>query len=178
MPSDTNDESTPPLGSCPHHYVLAHIALRKICLQDPLMFFGSIASEHRDEFLKQVWRQVSEQCDPQGEATFDISDVGFATCTIGVYPAIVVAMPEPEGLGEAYFAAIVLKMDLSKEDRPEKPEIFYFTLEKGARLDQSDRTVMCGWTADDSHLNYGDGPAPDGDKFVQEIEKLLESIRS
>lgn len=176
MPPQTEDESNPPPGSCHHHYVLAHIALRKICLQDPMMFFGTLASEHKDEFLNDIWKQVREHCDPKGEATFDISDVGFATCSIRDYPTIVVAMPEPTGLGEAYFAAIVLKIELDAAEPPEKPEILYFTLEKGVHLDQSDRTVMCGWTADDSHLNYGEGPSPDPDEFVAAIEKLLESV--
>ncbi len=175
MPPEAGDETGPPLGSCPHHYVLAHIALRKICLQDPMNFFGTIASEHKDEFLKDVWQQVREHCDSEGEATFDISDVGFTTCSIKDYPTIVLAMPEPTGLGEAYFAAIVLKIQLDDAERPEKPEILYFTLEKSVHLDQSDRTVMCGWTADDSHLNYGDGPDPGVDAFIEAIDKLLET---
>jgi hypothetical protein len=141
-----------------------------------MMFFGTIASEHKDEFLKDVWNQVCEHCDPKGEATFDISEVGFATCSIRDFPTIVVAMPEPTGLGEAYFAAIVLKIELGTDEAPEKPEILYFTLEKGVHLDQSERTVVCGWTADDSHLNYGDGPSPEIDGFIEAIEKLLESV--
>ncbi len=75
----------------------------------------------------------------------------------------------------AYFAAIVLKIQLDDAERPEKPEILYFTLEKSVHLDQSDRTVMCGWTADDSHLNYGDGPDPGVDAFIEAIDKLLET---
>ena len=49
-----------------HHHALAHVALRKVCRQNPVKFFGIMASPHRDAFFQDLWRQVRLNCDKDG----------------------------------------------------------------------------------------------------------------
>lgn len=75
---------------------------------------------------------------------------------------------------EAYFVAAVLLVDLEQETpEVDQPALRYFTLEYGATLDGPPRTVLCEWTAEGSHLNYGDGPEPTLATFAEAIEQLL-----
>ena len=156
-----------------HHYVLAHFALRKFCQDDPLWFFGVMGSPQRDDFLDDVWRQVRENCDSEGSASFDISDVGITTLRIKGYPGILVNMPPPADTAEAYFAGILLKIDTNTDTHPENPEVAYITLEKGNNPYEAERTVLCGWTTDGTHVNYGDGPTPTQEAFIEAIEKMI-----
>lgn len=157
------------LSDARHHYILGHIALREICADDPVSFFCLMNAPERDEFLDGVWRQIRDNCDVDGKAPFDITDVDFKYCTVQDYPTVLITMPEPEGMTEAYFVAMILKIDIDADEFPENPEFQYFTLEKGSEMDGTDRTVMCEWTADGKHMNYGDGPPPDIDFFVEEV---------
>lgn len=156
----------------PHHYVLAHMAFRKACQGDPLFFFETIASDKRDDFLRALWRMVCDMCSSSGEPTFDIADVGITTRRIKNYPAVIVAMPPPAAVPQAHFVAIVLMVDVNTDTFPEKPELRYFTLERGAELDGTENTVLGGWK-EDVHLNFGDGPPPIQAAFVAAIEEKI-----
>ena len=134
------------------------------------MFFGIMASPQKDEFLKDVWGQICENCDPEGKASFDISEVIASTGRIKDYPAIVIRMPPPQRTTEAYFVAVVLKIDVEEDDQPENPDFAYLTLEKGMNLDGSDRMVLCGWTGENTHDNYGEGPEATPEAFVAAVE--------
>lgn len=39
-------------------------------------------------------------------------------------------------------------------------------------LDSLDRTVLCEWSGV-SHLNYGDGPLPDAQSFINAVVKIM-----
>ena len=161
------------MKSGPHHYVLGHIALRKICKDNPLDFFSIMGSSQREDFLNDVWKQVRKNCDPEGAATFDIADVEITACRIKNFPAIVITMPPPSETAEAFFVAIILKIDPQVEELPKQPDFAYLTLEKGINMDGTERSVLCGWTTDDSHMNYGDGPEPTQEAFVAAVEKMI-----
>jgi hypothetical protein len=157
----------------PHHYELAHYALRQICAEDPRWFFEIMGSGQQRGLLDDIWRQVRTNCDDDGAAGFDISEVGVASCRIKGFPALVITMPPPGAVAEAHFVAIVLKGDPKAEASAEQLDFAYLTLEKGIRASGGERTVMCAWTVDGAHLNYGDGPAVDREAFVAAVEGLL-----
>jgi hypothetical protein len=47
-----------------------------------------------------------------------------------------------------------------------------FTLEVGFDFEtNSPRTVLCGWTKEGTHLNFGDGPSPNVASFVEAIKQ-------
>ena len=172
-PLDKKHETSQQLKKCRHHYVLVHVALRQICQEIPFKFFDVMVSPQRDDFLGDIWRQVRENCDPEGAPLFDITDVGITTCRIKDFPCIVVTMPTPANAPEAYFVGIVLKVNTNAEKRPERPEIAYLTLEKEMNLDETERTVLCEWTGQDCHMNYGDGPPATRAEFMKAIEKMI-----
>jgi hypothetical protein len=175
MAADNNDEAIlePEFHGSRHHYALAHIALRQICNANPLGFFGAMGSEDRDLFCKEVWNSVCKHCAATGKPAFDITDVKISTMRLADYPAILIRMPPPANIAEAHMVAIILKIKRDVQTPPDDIKTAYFTLEKGADQDGIDRTVLCSWSMDDTHSNYGDGPPVDEDQFLATVEKML-----
>jgi hypothetical protein len=155
-----------------HHYQFAHLALRGVCAGDPVRFFAIMGSSHQAGLIRDIWSEVCERCDPL-ENTEILPDEIKVTCArLGVYPIILVEMPEVKAPAEAIYIAIVLLSDKVFEAPPDEVDFRYFTLELGEDLDGDVRTVLCEWSGD-SHLNMGDGPAPDLEGFAAEVQKYL-----
>jgi hypothetical protein len=171
-PADT-PVATPQMNPRCHHYTLAHYGLRQLGLQDPLLYLGALGSPRAHEFLGMVMEDLSDHCAQRNEfADFGAADLKVHCLRIGVFPCAVVEMTEPLGTTEAFFTALVLLVDpaaVTPEERETLPSR-YFTLEKGFSLDATPRTVFGEWTKDGTHLNYGDGPAPNLDDFLGRIE--------
>ena len=155
-------------------YIFAHIALRQFLHDEPLKFFGILASEVSTEFLQSIWDDIAQQLSAEGADTVDFTFTKelVTTARCGPYPIAVLQMPEPSEVAEAHFIAAVLL----HEGQPEEGEPInacYYTLEKGMTFGDSEpeRTVFCEWTKDGSHSNYGDGPEPNVKAFIQWIAK-------
>ncbi|MDP6546836.1 MAG: hypothetical protein QGH60_22915 [Phycisphaerae bacterium] len=168
-PAPTGSEISGPQ----HHYVLGHVAFRQICKTNPLGFFGAMASEERDAFCEEIWSTVCAHCGETGQPWFTISDVKITTVRAAEFPTILVRMPDPRNTAEAHLIAIVLKLERDTTTPPENVEFAYFTLEKGVDQDGGERTVLCSWSMDDTHVNYGDGPPVDEEEFLKAVENLL-----
>lgn len=157
-----------------HHYALAHIVLKDVCMHHPVYFFCVMVSPEKDEFLEMVWQWVCEICDGGGKAPFSIQDVVFEGMRIQEYPMLVALFPQPRDIAEVFMIAAVLKVPADElEEAPENPEVRYFTLELGATEDYRARTVLCEWDMSGNHVNYGDGPDPDPRAFIEAIKSLL-----
>ena len=158
-----------------HHYTLAHVALRQMAHDDPVAFLGILASPKAPEFLAEVFRSVSDHCrerDPRPD--FTAADLTIHRGRVGRYPCAVVQMPPPKGPTEAFFAAAVLLVDPEQPMPPrESVKARYFTLEKGVTLGGPPRTVLCEWTADGTHSNFGDGPPARLEAFVAALERFV-----
>jgi hypothetical protein len=160
-----------------HHYALAHYALRSAAFGDPLAYLGILASPDAREFLAQMLRSVSEHCENE-EPEFAAEDIAVHPVRVGRYPCAVVELPRPRAVAEAYFTAAVLLADLQDRTPESAPlELRYFTLEKGVVLAGPSRTVLCEWTSEGSHANYGDGPMPQLKAFVKAVEELVSRSR-
>ena len=87
--------------------------------------------------------------------------------------AVIVQMPPPERVAEAYFAAIVVWQE-PNQSQPENPKVRhrYITLELSEDLSGSPHTVLGEWD-EGSHYNYGKGPAADKDAFIQAVLDLI-----
>lgn len=157
-----------------HHYAFAHQALPQICAEDPLNFFGLIGSEKQREFIGHIWGLVCEHCDPHEKTALRADDITVSTGRIGQYPIIVFTMPPPQAITEAYFSGIVLEVDLDTPAQDEEPRMRYFTLEYSIGFpDMQPKTVFAEW-AGDSHRNYGAGPPPQMQAFVERIERMYQ----
>jgi hypothetical protein len=164
-------------GITRHHYDLGHVILREMCSHNPMAFFQVLASPGKDDFLEQLWRIACDRCDEQGPVTFSHTDVAIDPTRIDEYPVILVTMPRPKVMTEAFYIAVVL---LTPMDQimggiiQGKPEIGYYTLELGIAPDESEYTMLCSWV-DGKHVNFGEGPEADPAVFLQAVSEKLHS---
>jgi len=157
-----------------HHYVFAHVALRQLAFVDPYRFFEAMAPSQQQSFLKGLWEQVCQNCDEHGSAPFAPGDIEVQITRIHDFPAVLVKMPKPNYICEAYMICVVVKVPIGDMERkPDNPEVRYFTLEKGVSFGKNtERTVLCEWSGA-LHNNYGDGPEATPELFKVKIEEMI-----
>lgn len=160
----------------PHHYHLVHYVLRMVAFTQPVDCLGHLASEGAEEFVEHLWDMTVECCpDDAGAPDFAPADIDVHIARIGEYPCAVVEMPPPRKMTEAYFAGLLIPVELDElaDGRTEVP-LRYFTLEYTVDERDAASTVLCEWTADGDHLNGGSGPEPTLGAFLQAIALRLE----
>ena len=77
---------------------------------------------------------------------------------------------------EAYFIAIVARFSVEElkanlDGKAEGFSIDYYTMERPIEITPEHRSVFCGWSADGTHLNFGAGPEPTFDEFLERLEQ-------
>lgn len=162
------------------HYCFAHRLMPQVAHQ-----FGAntvLLLDRPDDapgFLQRRWQAAAQ--DLHGIDLVAPDGLSARVHQRGGQLAAVVALPAPLVTPEAYFIAIVCeippqapadKSDASLDNYREtlaQIPVIYWTLEYGFTLDDSRRTALCQWTNEGSHLNFGDGPAPDESAFVEAI---------
>jgi hypothetical protein len=161
-----------------HHYTLAHHALRQVAFGQPLAFFGALASPEAYKLLSELLASVNEHCrHEEPRPDFSVDDIGIHPLRVGGRICLVLEMPRPRAVTETHFvAAGLLKepTEIAPSDDEHALPVRYFTLEFGLPERGEPRTVLCEWTNDGSHLNYGDGPPAELQAFVGAIEAMLE----
>lgn len=163
-----------------HHYDFGHVVLREMCSYNPMTFFQVLASPGKEEFLEKLWRVTCERCDEQGPALFSYKDVVVDALMLEEYPTILVTMPPPTVMTEAFYIAIVLMtpMDqIAAGNIPEQPVFRYYTLELGIGPEGSKYTVLCEWDGG-KHQSYGDGPGAEPTAFLEAVSEKLHSSMS
>ena len=164
---------TPPEQDGPSvHYVFAHIALRHIALAEPLQFLAMAASPNANNFLASVMQDVEEQLGRK--ASFNSSALTVHRIHINNFPCVIIELPDPSKVAEAYMVAFVVLVDTTQEEMLESSTVTgrYFTLEKCFTLDNESRPVLAEWD-EERHSNYGDGPAPTVEALRQAIAEIL-----
>lgn len=161
----------------PAHYVFAHYALRGIALSHPEQCLAVLASDEAKRFLAAILNSVNEQLGAsEPAADFTAEDIRIQTTRAGDHPCAVIEMPPARATAEAHFVAIVLPGGFGEQPAGAAPlPARYFTLEKGFELSGEPRTVLCEWTADGTHSNFGDGPPPTVADFVAAIADHVQS---
>jgi hypothetical protein len=146
----------------PQHYLYAHRVLPTLFYQNPQQFL-SILTMDGIAFLRFFWDRTLQ--DHGDEPHTPPQGMNYETRALddGTLIAII-ELPQPERMAEAYFVAAVFR------DAASQPLMRYFTLEYGMHiLDNTPRTVLCEWTLDGKHLNFGDGPEPKSKAFFDAI---------
>src|SRR6476660_4269749 len=140
------------------HYHFAHVAMRAFAFAEPDITVFSLAdAKGSQRLIGAVLSQVAEFYELDEQQVRALAR-GF-TVTVrraDDLPIYVISMPAPQNATDCYFVGIVSLHDGGVE---------YFTLERSIM----DGTMICGWSADGAHLNYGSGPNPDVDAFVARI---------
>ena len=155
------------------HYLFAHAALRDFAFEQPMFAFGGVLSDElRDKTGKALWESVAEQLEGSGEPTEPWPGMESRISKAGAFPCAIVKMPTPMKQTEAYFIAIVLRIDTQKDD-PKKMQpvpISYLTLEHAG---PDGGTVLGEWTKEGQHVNHGEGPPPEWDAFEAAVRRQL-----
>jgi hypothetical protein len=157
-----------------HHYMFAHVALRQVAYSNPVGCLGVLASPDATSFLTDLWHDVDKCCRERGEtSTIQPSEFVVHKLCVGKYPCAVVEMPEPWFITGAHFIGILLRKPIDQIGPMERDvPLMYYTLEKTIDLgDDTPQTVLCCWTKDGMHSNYGPGPDPTLQAFVEELER-------
>jgi hypothetical protein len=162
------------------YYIFPHVALRQFAFGSPYMCLGALGTTEGRRFLGDLLESVAEYCSAEGEA-MDLEPERIRTHALRAkkYPCLIVEMPEPRAATEVYFVGIVLKPSPgdTAADLP-GAEVRYFTLEKEFAPDSSAHTVLCEWTQDSKHLNYGEGPPADVKQFLKAIAEMCETEKA
>ncbi|MDI2126813.1 hypothetical protein [Yinghuangia seranimata] len=145
-----------------HHYTVAHGVVRAIALQQPTDLAAFALAGLLDELLGRIWQGEGDKL-PEEER---LAPDGLGSTLYwgpGDEMLAVMAFPAPERMTEAYFTAALF---------PKTLEARYFTLEFTRTLDGGTATVVGEW-AKDGHLNFGAGPEPTAELFVQRIGEMV-----
>ena len=161
-----------------HHYVYAHNIIRDFCNDDPSLFFGYMGSPEKDVLVGFFWHKVCEFCDQEEITVLCEKDFKFTCLSLSEFPTILVEMPKPKAITEAFYVAIVLLANMSEDPAPENPNARYFVLELGQfDPDQNIHGVIGEWiedknsTSNNKHLNYGISHDMSINSFLQEVEQ-------
>jgi hypothetical protein len=155
-------------------YLFAHQALPVQTFADPSRMLSILAGPEGQRFLDDAWQIAGRHCDPDKRVQDASPSYTFSpTGTSGV--VAVVKPPEPQEPGEAHFIAI-----LGRFEQAENPDLAklrwvrLFTLERAIHpVNETECTMLCEWTAEGAHKNYGDGPPADEELFVEAVLDLL-----
>jgi hypothetical protein len=151
------------------HYHFAHVALREKAMSFPKALVDNLRGESGLRRLNFYWMSeaMALKC---AEEEFIPAD-GLACFAVDLnesYYGVVVHLPRPERMAEAYFVAIILR----DSGQDSKVTCRYITLELGRNKDRSHRTVLGEWK-DGSHFSYRSGPPPEREAFIEALRSLI-----
>jgi hypothetical protein len=140
------------------HYHFAHVAMRAFAFAEPEITAASLRSpESAQDLIRAVLSEVAEFYNLDDQQVLALMRAFKVTGRAdGERQIYVIAMPPPQGPADCYFLGIMPIKDAGMK---------YFTLERSV----FDGTMLCGWNATGTHLNYGAGPKPEVDAFVAAI---------
>jgi serine/threonine protein kinase len=154
------------------HYFFAHKYLREVMNRSPRMFVENFLKPSRLSF---EWVHCARLCKPEDEEFIPADGllsypVRFAEDHYGV----IIQMPQPKRIVEAYFIAVILKEEKETEEETSYVNCRYLTLEVGVEKDGSPITINGEWLpVGEQHINRGNGPEPSQELFIQEVHKIV-----
>lgn len=166
------------------HYRFAHRFLPEHVHQNPFAFLTAVFRHFTPgpppdgtRFIQSRWSMIFEPWwdqMPNPPTVFRrVTDLSLSRHAVAGKPVALIQMPAPEAMVEAFFVAVVLLADVrTPEHWSPDAHARVFTLEM---LDERDRTraVVCEWTREGVHCNYGVKIAPDREAFLPVIATLL-----
>lgn len=157
---------------------LSHNAALKTGLRELLFHSAAgpawVFSSEATEVLRDLWQDVAQAVDDPQRRPADGLEASVIREVEG-YLVRVIGFPHPAEIAENHFAAVAYRparRGLLFWKR-EPACLRYLALEFGRTFPQgAEKTVLGEWTAD-AHVNYGDGPDPTVDDFIEAIRPIL-----
>ena len=127
--------------------------------------WAELAGEGHDAataFIQARWRMMEDMAGLQPDADPDapgfdlrrVADLDAAPTTIAGRPAVLIHLPEPEHMPEAYRLAVIL-VEPPAADGSSDGRARVFAQECTFPIDGIPAAVLCEWAADGAHLNTG-----------------------
>jgi hypothetical protein len=156
------------------HYYFAHRYLVERTEQMPLYMIETLSKPTAARYLSTLW--VSTGLGFKAPEDEFISAEGIECFPMQISEtcsAVVVQLPPPERMAEAYFVAIVVWQEPNQLE-PENPKVRhrFITLELSEDLSGSPHTILGEWDGG-SHCNYGKGPTPNREAFIKAVLDLM-----
>lgn len=151
---------------------MEHNLLPKLFYEHRAALLAKLLSE-KEKYLAELYQNAAESNDetsPYDETNFEILSFDLQ----GGYQSIIITQPQPEESLECYF--ILLCFKFGEEDIQ---NLRYFTIEKATNSPLSDvikeldreyltlDMMLCEWTEDHTHKNYG---------FISSDDEMKERI--
>ncbi|MEM6990968.1 MAG: hypothetical protein AAF721_10735 [Myxococcota bacterium] len=157
---------TPPSQPRGAHHLYAHRGLPHTFLRNPPGILQILASEDALEFLSGMWGVVEKELPPE-------EHIGSDGLAIGVFPmenethAAVVTMPRPQREFEAFYVALVAKL----EGNDAFARVFSLVLTSPPTTDPE--AAILEWNAQGEHEFVEQRADVDPGAFVDAIETVL-----
>lgn len=160
VPSQSVGNTGPKVERRPHHYLFAHRILPQFFFRDTDSLCLALR-EDPDGVLGGMWTSLGEVLQESDRLPGDglsgewrETDDGLRMC--------IITFPKAEIMPEALFAVLAIR----------GKKRWYLTYERSLMLDalQEEHAILCAWTSDGTHLNYGFG----GDHSRAAFEKALQ----
>ena len=159
----STDAAVPPLTSDQEgwHYAFAHHVLRVASFEETDLTLGALTGpETAQRFLLAAMALIGRHFKLSVEQVMALArSIAVTPCRFGNDSGYVIEMPAPQKTAECYFLAIVRGRDGG---------VGYFTLERA----ENGGATLCAWNAEGSHLNYGERPLLNRDRFIAEVAAL------
>ncbi len=154
----------------PHHYELAHVALVAFFRQNASYLWSLLSAEGADAWVLGLWIRIGAAL--PAEERVEETGLSVVIDKLGHLEFAVITLPPPLAHAEAYFVALVRS---SPRQVASSGAFRYMTLERGIDMSSGgDQTYLCEWTVG-KHVNYGKGPPPTIEAFLQAIAELESS---
>jgi hypothetical protein len=141
-----------------HHYYFAHRLLRQVFYEHYEQFYPRLARDAEFE-LTALWNHQGNEL-PPGERMASDGLAEVSRTTRAGKEVVIIALPEAKAMAEAGFVVLI-----SGEG-----ERAYLTYENTISFVKNERlAVLCGWSAEGGHLNYGLRASPD----LKGLEEVL-----
>ena len=156
------------------HYLFAHRILPAIARRSPGQILEDLSDpEDADEVLRLIWDIPAE--DLAGRDIVESEGLRAVVRRFEAYRIGIVKLPPALKMTEAYFVALVFGSAPNEEGAIEPALSRYIALERTFDSDEGEVSTVLGEWAEDSHLNYGAGPAPELDLFFERVCEMLRS---
>ena len=163
----------PPQKPRAQHYIFAHKVVPSLFFQDSGGFVGTLAQEG-NALLGRLWVEAARLARTVGPATpADAIDFPYIPAyevrnLAGDATLVVLVPPTPIAAREAYFIGLLLPSPFDTSEVTGR----VYTLELSEDHHRKIGTMLCGWTAEGSHVNYASCPPPVLEAFVAAVDDL------
>lgn len=148
----------------PHHHHFASTVLRDLVEGPAEPFLHAVLRGTIADYLTRWWEESGLECERHGIPALDGRGLSCRRIDLaGSVYVWLVTMPPPERPAEAYMVGVVREFGAT---------LRYFTLERRASTELGAETFLCEWK-DGTHLNFGSGPEPTEEAFVESIRARL-----